>query len=215
MHYISSYAHIKHHQATVNGELIFKSEPTHSLSEFLSEAYKSLGISYPKFHKMDAQCKLGLLCTEFAIQNSSFLTNASLDKTAIILSNSASSLETDRQYQASIADKSNYFPSPTVFVYTLPNIVIGEIAIKHKLTGENAFFVAEKMDAQLLVNYAEILLDQYAEAAIVGWVEVDGDHYEAFIFLVENGEYLNKNVIFKPLNQSTVNQLYNQTSWTH
>jgi hypothetical protein len=100
-------------------------------------------------------------------------------------------------------------------VYTLPNIVIGEIAIKQKLTGENAFFVTEKMDAQLLVNYAEILIDQYAEAAIVGWVEVDGDHYEAFIFLVENGEYLNKNVIFKPLNQSTVNQLYNQTSWTH
>ena len=102
-----------------------------------------------------------------------------------------------------------------MFVYTLPNIVIGEIAIKHKLTGENAFFVTKKMDASLLVNYAEILLNQYAEAAIVGWVEVDGDQYEAFIFLVENEEYLNKNVIFKPLNQSTVNQLYNQTSWTH
>lgn len=215
MNIITSYAHFKHHQVAVNGEIIFKAEPTHSLSEFLSEAYKSMGIGYPKFHKMDAQCKLGLLCTEFALQHRSFLTNAALDKTAIVLSNSASSLETDRQYQASIADKSNYFPSPTVFVYTLPNIVIGEIAIKHKLTGENAFFVAEKMDAQLLVNYAEILLDQYAEAAIIGWVEVDGDHYEAFIFLVENEEYLNKNAIFKPLNQSTVNQLYNQTSWTH
>lgn len=215
MHHITSYAHIKHHQVAVNGEIVIKAEPTHSLSEFLSEAYKSLGVSYPKFHKMDTQCKLGLLCTEFALQHNSFLTNAPLDKTAIVLSNSASSLETDRQYQASIADKSNYFPSPTVFVYTLPNIVIGEIAIKHKLTGENAFFVTEKMDAQLLVNYAEILLNQYAEAAIVGWVEVDGDHYEAFIFLVEREEYLNKNVIFKPLNQSTVNQLYNQTSWTH
>ena len=215
MYIITSYAHIKHHQVAVNGELIFKTEPTHSLSEFLSEAYKSMGIIYPKFHKMDAQCKLGLLCTEFALQNSSFLTNSSLTKTAIVLSNSASSLETDRQYQASIADKSNYFPSPTVFVYTLPNIVIGEIAIKHKLTGENAFFVTEKMDAQLLVNYADILLGQYAEAAIIGWIEVDGDSYEAFIFLVENEEYLNKNVIFKPLNQSTVNQLYNQTLWTH
>ena len=59
------------------------------------------------------------------------------------------------------------------------------------------------------------LLTIDAEAAIVGWVEVDGNQYEAFIFLVESEEYLNKNVIFKPLNQSTVNQLYNQTSWTH
>jgi hypothetical protein len=215
MHYITSYAHIKHHQVAVNGNIIFEAEPTHNLSEFLSEAYKSIGIGYPKFHKMDAQCKLGLLCTEFALQHTAFLTNAPLNKTAIVLSNSASSLETDKQYQTSIADKSHYFPSPTVFVYTLPNIVIGEIAIKHKLTGENAFFVSEKMDAQLLVNYAEILLHQNTKAAIVGWVEVDGDHYEAFIFLVESEEYLNKNVIFKPLNQSTVNQLYNQTSWTH
>lgn len=215
MNIITSYAHIKHHQVAVNGEIVFKAEPTHSLSEFLSEAYKSMGISYPKFHKMDSLCKLGILCTEFALQDSPFLANVRLNNVAIVLSNSASSLETDRQYQTSIDDKSNYFPSPTVFVYTLPNIVIGEIAIKHKLTGENAFFVTEKMDASLLVNYAEILLNQYADAAIVGWVEVDGDQYEAFIFLVESEEYLNKNVIFKPLNQSTVNQLYNQTSWTH
>lgn len=212
---ITSYAHIKHNQVSVNGEIIFQSTPSSSLTEFLSEAYKSLGISYPKFHKMDAQCKLGFLCTEFALKDTSFLTENDLSKTAIVLSNEASSLETDKVHQHSIDDKSNYFPSPAVFVYTLPNITIGELAIKHKITGENAFFVSEQLDADLLVNYTESLFKDGTEAAIVGWVEVDGANIEAFIFLAENTQNINKNSIFKPLNQSSVITIYNQTKWTH
>ncbi len=139
---ITSYAHIKHNRVSVNGTIVFQPGPLVSLNEFLSEAYKALGLSYPKFHKMDAQCKLGFLCAEFALKDTDFLTARDLSKTAIVLSNAASSLETDRLHQDSINDKANYFPSPAVFVYTLPNITIGELAIKHKITGENAFFVS-------------------------------------------------------------------------
>ncbi len=212
---IKSYAHIKHNQVSVNGEIVFQSNSTLTLTEFLSEAYKALGVSYPKFHKMDAQCKLGFLCTEFALKEANFLSENDLSKTAIVLSNAASSLETDRVHQHSIDDKSNYFPSPAVFVYTLPNITIGELAIKHKITGENAFFVSEQLDADLLVNYTETLFQSGTEAAIVGWVEVDGANFEAFIFLAQNTKNINKNSIFKPLNKINVITLYNQTIWTH
>ncbi|MES2762573.1 MAG: 3-oxoacyl-ACP synthase [Bacteroidota bacterium] len=212
---IISYAHIKHNQVSVNGEIVFQTESSLPLSEFLSETYKTLGVSYPKFHKMDQQCKLGFLCAEFALKGIDFLTANDLSKTAIVLSNAASSLETDRAHQNSIADKSNYFPSPAVFVYTLPNITIGELAIKHKITGENAFFVTEQLDAGLLVEYTKMLLSSDTEASITGWVEVDCTSFEAFIFLVQNSENINKNSIFKPLNQTSVITIYNQTRWTH
>ena len=212
---ITSYAHIKHNQVSLNGEIVFQSNSSLTLTEFLSEVYKALGISYPKFHKMDAQCKLGFLCAEFALKGTAFLTENDLSKTAIVLSNTASSLETDRVHQHSIDDKSNYFPSPAVFVYTLPNITIGELAIKHKITGENAFFVSEQLDADLLVNYTKSLFQGTTEAAIVGWVEVDGANFEAFIFLAQNPKNINKNSIFKPLNKTSVITLYNQTIWTH
>lgn len=215
MKQITSYAHIKNNQVSVNGEVVFLSDSSLGLVEFLSEAYKSLGISYPKFHKMDAQCKLGFLCAEFAFKGTEFLTHNDLSKTAIVLSNSASSLETDRVHQHSIDDKSNYFPSPAVFVYTLPNITIGELAIKYKITGENAFFVSEELDADLLVNYTESLFNNGTEAAIVGWVEVDRANFEAFIFLTEIEKNTNKNSIFKPLNKTSVITIYNQTKWTH
>ena len=214
LNYITTYTHIKHHQISVNGKLVFSGEGSQNTLEFLSSAYKALGLSYPKFHKMDAQCKLGLVATEYLLKESDFLQRVSLDKTAVVLSNSASSLETDRQHQHSISDKSNYFPSPAVFVYTLPNIVIGEIAIKYKITGENAFFVSEKLDAELLENYINSLFENGSEACIGGWIEVDGSNYEAFIFLAENQENPNKNSIFKPLNQATITELYNQTTWT-
>jgi hypothetical protein len=212
---IISYAHIKHNQVSVNGEIVFRANVKSSITEFLSEAYKSLGISYPKFHKMDLQCKLGFLCAEFVLKETNFLTDNDLTKTAIVLSNAASSLETDRMHQNSIADKSNYFPSPAVFVYTLPNITIGELAIRHKITGENAFFVSEQFDTNLLVSYTESLFFENTNAAIIGWVEMDGENFEAFIFLVQNSENINKNSIFKPLNQSSVITIYNQTKWTH
>ncbi|MES2566069.1 MAG: 3-oxoacyl-ACP synthase [Bacteroidota bacterium] len=212
---ITSYTHIKHNQVSVNGQIVFQSDNSLSLAEFLSEAYKTLDIKYPKFHKMDAQCKLGFLCTEFALKGTTFLPDNYLNKTAIVLSNNASSLDTDRTHQHSIDDKSNYFPSPAVFVYTLPNITIGELAIKHKITGENAFFVSSHFDPTLLINYTESLINNETQAAIVGWVDVDGANYEAFIFLVETSENINKNSIFKPLNISSVITLYNQTKWTH
>ncbi len=227
---ITIYAHIKNNQVSVNGSIIFIDKAA-SFAEFLMSTYKSLGISYPKFHKMDALCKLGFLCTEFALKESAILTKIPLDKVAIVLSNAASSLETDRQHQQSINDVSNYFPSPAVFVYTLPNIVVGELAIRHKITGENAFFVSEKLDVDLLVNYTESLFNESTAAVISGWVEVDGNTYEAFIFVAEctdkllgaknelseseNQKNRNKNTIFKPLNQLTVTELYNQTIWTH
>jgi len=50
---------------------------------------------------------------------------------------------------------------------------------------------------------------------VCGWVEVDNGAYEAFIFLTEIQENTNKNTNFKPLNQLTVTELYNQTIWTH
>lgn len=217
--YITSYAHIKHQRLSVNGALLFDATASRpvvatgssgSLPEFLTDAYKALGMSYPKYHKMDALCKLGMLCMEAAVKESDVLTKYPLDNIAIVLSNAASSLDTDRVHQHSISDKANYFPSPAVFVYTLPNIIIGEMAIKYKITGENAFFVSERFDAQLLLNYLEALFHEETQAAVCGWVEADGNAAEAFIFLVEKSENTNKNSNFKPLNQQAITELYNQ-----
>jgi hypothetical protein len=205
---ITSYCKIKNNTVSCNGKTVFSSEEE-NVSAFLKEIYSALQIHYPKFHKMDNLSKLGILASEYCFKDSEFLNRNNLSDTAIILSNRASSLDTDRAHQNSIHDKEKYLPSPAIFVYTLPNIVIGEIAIKHKITGENVFLVNDKFDPETQVNYIQQLLKTNAAgSALCGWVNVDGSDYEAFIYLVEIQTDSIKNVNFRPLNHTIVNQLY-------
>ena len=155
--YITSYCRIKNQTIEVNGKAIPIGE-NNAGAGFLIEAYKQLGLNYPKFHKMDAMCKLGFIATEAALQGSGFIERNKPENIAIVITNKSSSLDTDRVHQNSINDIDKYLPSPSVFVYTLPNIIIGEIAIKNKIIGENAFFVAESFDEKLLVMHNKLLI---------------------------------------------------------
>jgi hypothetical protein len=71
-------------------------------------------------------------------------------------------------------------------VYTLPNIVIGEISIRHQFKGENAFFIAAEFDAGFIEQYVSNLLNNnILQCCICGWVDVLDDKYNATLFLIE------------------------------
>ena len=145
--------------------------------------YRALGVAYPKFFKMDTLCRLGFVAVEELLRGHEEQIDA--EHTALILANRSASLKNDKDYQATIADPENYFPSPALFVYTLPNIVTGELAIRHGLYGETAFYVLEK-EADLLPIVEATLRDPQIRSAIVGWVECSAaDNYEAHVKLVE------------------------------
>ncbi len=204
---ITSYCRIKNNRIVINGAEV--SLPKEDVaSYFFADAYKHFEMNYPKFHKMDNLSKLGLIATDAALKGNNFLLRNKSEATAIIMSNRASSLDTDRIHQQSINNKNNYLPSPATFVYTLPNIVIGEIAIKHKLTGENLFCVCDAFEADLLAEQAQITFDQETSAAICGWVDYDNGNADALIYLVEIATDSIKNTNFIPLNAATLNQLY-------
>lgn len=169
---------IEHSKITVNDALIFDSQ-SETFHDFAKEAYKKLEISYPKFHKMDNLSKLAFLAAEMILKDEDH------SRTAVVFANRSSSLDTDFKYQESINSQENYFPSPAVFVYTLPNICVGEISIKHKMQTENAFFVLDEFDENFLNDYAEqILLSGKAEKVLCGWTELYQDNYKAFVYLL-------------------------------
>lgn len=182
--YISAYASIKSGELKVNNNTVFKSSEV-TFQSFSKEAYKKILGNYPKFHKMDGLSQLTVLVSE-AILNTAL--NTSEEKNiAIILANAASSLETDRKHQQTITDTDNYYPSPSVFVYTLPNICIGELSIKHQLQSENCFLVLPEFNSKALLIQANYLLEsQKAEKVLCGWVNLDANNYEAFLYLVSN-----------------------------
>ena len=182
-YYISSFCSIKNNTISLNGSKVYSDENI-EFSEFIKAAYKSLDTNYPKFFKMDALSKLAFLAADVLLKNEN-LNSEEENDIAIVFSNKASSLDTDRKHQKSIDNEEDYFPSPAVFVYTLPNICIGEISIKYKLFSENSFFIFENFNAQHLLDYSgSLLATGKTDKVLCGWVELDGDQYDAYLYLV-------------------------------
>lgn len=196
-YYIASCCRIKQGTVFLNQDDVFRND-TSSFGEFAKAAYKNVEMNYPKFFKMDNLSKLALLTADYLLKKEGF-TPESPSNIALVLANRASSLDTDRKHQASIQDKDNYYPSPAVFVYTLPNICLGEISIKYKLYTENSFFIFDNFQPQKLLTYANGLLDSNkADCVLCGWVDFDGDAYESFLYLVSKEgplEHTEKNIL--------------------
>lgn len=196
---IEQFCSINEHSISFNGKTIYKDNLAKTLQEFLKSAYKTLDINYPKFFKMDTLSKLAFLTADVILNSQ---VNSETD-IALVFSNNASSLDTDRKHQKSISDEDSFYPSPSTFVYTLPNICLGEISIKHQLYSENSFFIFDAFNADHLLAYTTALLHtNKAEKVLCGWVNVDDTNNEAILFLVgKNGDI--------PFTTDQLNHLYN------
>jgi hypothetical protein len=153
---------------------------------------------------MDNLSKLGFLTAEMLIKKENPVGIFKNEDVSIIIANSSSSLDTDIEYSKTINDADNYFPSPSVFVYTLPNIMIGEICIKNKINGENTFFISEKFDIDFLYKYVSNIFEtNKTQCCIFGRVELIGEKYESILYLVKKAKdciNTNESVIFEPEN---------------
>jgi len=213
--YISGWCKITNQSVILNNKNEIFEENFTNFATFIKALYKKEQVNYPKFYKMDNLSKLGFLTAELLIKNSDVLKKYNKEEIGVVISNSSSSLDTDLDYQELIRDKSNYFPSPAVFVYTLPNILIGEICIKHQIKGENAFFVSEEFIPEQINQYITQLFDQgKIKACICGWVELLKEKYHSLLFLVESNNSLksvsdtgNGNDIF---NTDNINKFFNK-----
>lgn len=177
---IENYCHIRNKTITVRGEILF-SDIDSSLDSFLLNAYDFLKPDYPKFYKMDNLSKLGFLAAEILVREGN-LKRYAPHEVGVVLSNGTASLDTDLRFLQSTKNVS----SPALFVYTLPNIVIGEICIRHKITGENTFFVTPEFDPELLALYtSSIFKHGHTQACIAGWIDVLDEQHDAFLYVTE------------------------------
>lgn len=182
---VSNWAYINAEQVVLNGEQKRAFNQDESIDQKLEALYRALGVAYPKFFKMDAQSKLGWLCAEYLSLGGTLFDGVAKEDVALVLSNQQASLETDEHYWKSLQEEEEFLPSPAVFVYTLPNIVAGEICIRHGLKGENNFFIHENFDPQTLIDYTQALFSEdLCKLALVGWVEVYHGAFKALLFSV-------------------------------
>src|SRR5678809_79199 len=85
-----------------------------------------------RFGRMDLPSQLSLLAVESLSVNFDAFAR---DRIGIALSMRGGSLSTDTDYWRGRNDVGG--PSPMLFPYTLPSAPLGEIAIRHRITGPN------------------------------------------------------------------------------
>lgn len=203
---ISSFSKIGKGRVVKNSEVL-EFQYSSENGKYFKSLYKHLQLDYPKFYKMDALCKLAFLTAGFLLDGIDLKKKYDPSEIAMVFANSSSSLDTDIKHNNSILDSDQYFPKPAVFVYTLPNIMLGELSIHHTLRGENIFFVSEKFDAKMMVDYTINLLNTTRhKACIIGWVDYLEADFDSALFLVERASTSKQ---FDHLTSEHLNKLFN------
>lgn len=202
---ITSYCRMSNEKVVVNGEQVEIQHFEEENASWLNDIYRTLQPSYSKFFKMDHLSKAGFLASELLLKD--LVTDRETPKSdiSIVLANRSSSLDDDTIYQKTIQDDENYFPSPSVFVYTLANIVTGEIAIRNKIMGETSFYISETFDIPMFYEIVEgCFSDKSINSVICGWVDYYQNSCDVLLMLVAR-----EHVVKNELNRFTVNNINN------
>lgn len=174
-------------------------------SKLLTALYRGRVNDYPKFFKMDTLCKLGFVASELLLQDEGRERFSPCEDRAVVLTGSTSSICADRRYQATIDPAANYFPSPSIFVYTLPNIVTGEIAIRNHYFGETSFYCVDAFSAAALADTAgTAFADGGTTSLLGGWLDCeDEDHFRALLFLAARTDVADRERFINQLSEIT------------
>ncbi len=153
----------------------------------LTDVYKRHINNYPKFYKMDGLSRLGFAASELLLRTEGRQAESPREDRAVVLFNHSSSIQADKFYQESIQDEQDYFPSPAAFVYTLPNIVAGEIAIRNQYHGETSFYILPEKDDEMMSQMMRATFgDEDTQSILGGWLDYqDDDHFEADLYIIE------------------------------
>lgn len=176
--------HLSEKDVTVDG---VKLAVTSMGKALVTELYKKTGGDYPRFYKMDLLCRIGLVATQLLLKAEEITTSDAAEHRAVVIVGRSGSIHADLNYLTSIMHADDFFPSPERFVYTLPNIVTGEIAMRYHYHGETSFYLLPTRDTSIVSDIVQsAFLDPDTTSVIGGWIDCETDNrFEAELSIIE------------------------------
>lgn len=165
----------------LNDKEVYSSD-SGDFQDFIRSAFKTVCGPNMKFYKMDSLSKLGYVASEVLLDGIEY----GEEDCGLILSGVYGSLDTDIRHQQIIDTETDASASPAVFVYTLPNVVEGEISIRHHIKGENTWFWSDDRTLSDVREYAALSMSaQDMKYCIVGHIDfLNGRYFAKFELLV-------------------------------
>ena len=176
--------HLSEKDVTVDG---VKLAVTSMGKALVTELYKKTGGDYPRFYKMDLLCRIGLVATQLLLKAEETTTSDAAEHRAVVIVGRSGSIHADLNYLTSIMHADDFFPSPERFVYTLPNIVTGEIAMRYHYHGETSFYLLPTRDTSIVSDIVQsACLDPDTTGVRGGWIDCETDNrFEAELSILE------------------------------
>jgi len=148
---------------------------------YIKSEFASVSEPYMKFSKMDDYCKLGTTAVELLLNKVGGLSKYNPYEIALVVNTDTGCIESDLAHLDNITAE-EYNSSPAIFVYTLPNVVAGEICIKNKFKGEGVTLVGKAENPKKIVE--EFCIDANTKIAIYLYVDKCGNKFtsEAILY---------------------------------
>ncbi|MBS1588532.1 MAG: hypothetical protein JST52_02850 [Bacteroidetes bacterium] len=141
--------------------------------------FRSQAFNYAKFFKMDQLCKWAWLGTELLLHQNDQSYNK--NQISVVFATAEGCIEVDKRYRQSMTT----IPSPALFVYTLNNIMLGEVCIRHGFKGEQACLSSKEFDADELFFWAsDLLTHRGMDACLLGWINITENNPDLCLFWV-------------------------------
>ncbi len=103
-----------------------------------------------RFGRLDAYSKMGVAAFTLAMRDAGLNGLNAQCRLAAVVSTSNGSLTADHEYYQTVIPQDGLLASPNLFAYTLPNCMLGEVSIRHNITGP--CIVVEPLDSTMLTG---------------------------------------------------------------
>ena len=145
----------------------------------LTEIYKKSIADNSRFYKMDTFSKLVYVTAALLVKDE--LPPHNPEDVSMLVFNKTSSILADRQHLATFRNSDGFYPSPSVFINTLPNVVMGELAVQYGIKGETSFIILPERDDVLIRDITDsVISDSPTRYIITGWADASAENdYEA------------------------------------
>ncbi|MCC6573481.1 MAG: hypothetical protein IT462_06785, partial [Planctomycetes bacterium] len=132
------------------------------------------GETNPRYGRMDILCKLAVGAADLCLAGDA-LAGINRDEIAIVGGTQLGCLEVDAQYYDTLLKGGSSGASPALFVYTLPSMFVGEVAIRFGLRGRSTLIseAANSARAALMAG-ARLVEKGRAPACLVLYADAFG-----------------------------------------
>ena len=147
-----------------------KITPDGSGAAMISDLFKKHLADGSRFYKMDLFSRLAYVGTGLLAKDS--LKDCQPEDVALFIFTENGSVLADRKHLSTFSNPEEFYPSPAIFINTLPNVVLGEIAVKNQIKGETTLVMLPARDDETIERIIQVSLSStHPSVMIYGWVD--------------------------------------------